>query len=61
MNASTIVANVITGIIAGVSAGIILAILVEAKRCFDFKVKRRRQIRYIRQIVEVCHREILSA
>ena len=52
MNASAITANVITGIIAGVSAGVILAILVESKRYVDLKMKRRRQIRYIRQIME---------
>ena len=61
MNASAIPENVITGIIAGVSAGVILAILVESKRYVDFKMKRRRQIRYIRQIVEKCQELILSA
>ena len=61
MNASAIAENVITGIIAGVSAGVILAILVESKRYVDFKMKRRRQIRYIRQIVEKFQELILSA
>ena len=61
MNASAIVANVITGIIAGVSAGVILAILLESKRYFDFKMKRHRQIRYIRQTVEKFQEQILSA
>ena len=60
MNESTITENVITGIIAGVSAGIILAVLVEAKRSFDFRVKRRGQIKYIRQIVEEHQELILS-
>ena len=61
MNESAIAENVITGIVAGVSAGVILAILVEAKRCVDFKMKRCRQIRYIRQIVEEFQELILSA
>ena len=61
MNASVIAANIITGIIAGVSAGVILAILLESKRYFDFKMKRHRQIRYIRQIVETFQEQILSA
>ena len=61
MNESTITENVITGIIAGVSAGIIMAILVEAKRNFDFRMKRRSQIKYIRQIVEEHLELILSA
>ena len=61
MNESTITENVITGIIAGVSAGIILAILVEAKKNFDFRVKRRGQIKYIRQIAEGHQELILSA
>ena len=61
MNASAITANVITGIIAGVSAGVILAILVESKRYVDLKMKRCRQIRYIRQIVEKFQELILSA
>ena len=61
MNASAITANVITGIIAGVSAGVILAILVESKRYVDLKMKRRRQIRYIRQIMEKFQELILSA
>ena len=61
MNASAIPENVITGIIAGVSAGVILAILVESKRYVDLKMKRCRQIKYIRQIVEKCQELILSA
>ena len=61
MNVSAILETGITGIIAGVSAGVILAILVESKRCFDFKMKRRRQIKYIRQIVEKCQELLLSA
>ena len=61
MNESTITENVITGIIAGVSAGVIVAILVEAKRSFDFRMKRRKQIKYIRQIVEEHLELILSA
>ena len=61
MNVSAILETGITGIIAGVSAGVILAILVESKRCFDFKMKRRRQIKYIRQIVEKCQELILSS
>ena len=61
MNEPAIAENVITGIIAGVSAGVILAILVESKRYVDFKMKRRRQIRYIRQIVEKFQELILSA
>ena len=61
MNESTITENVITGIIAGVSAGIIIAILVEAKRSFDFRMKRRKQIKYIRQIVGEHQELILSA
>ena len=61
MDTSVIGDNVITGIIAGVSAGVILAILVEAKRYVDFKMKRRGQIRYIRQIVEKSQELILSA
>ena len=61
MNESTITENVTTGIIAGVSAGIIIAILVEAKRSFDFRMKRRKQIKYIRQIVEEHQELILSA
>ena len=58
MNESTIAQNIITGIIAGVSAGVILAILVEAKRIFDFRMKRRR---HIRQAVEMFRERILSA
>ena len=61
MNEPAIAENVITGIVAGVSAGVILAILVESKRYVDFKMKRRRQIRYIRQIVEKFQELILSA
>ena len=61
MNESTITENVITGIIAGASAGIIVAILVEAKRSFDFRMKWRKQIKYIRQIVEEHQELILSA
>ena len=53
--------NVITGIIAGVSAGVILAILVEAKRYADFKIKKRGQIKYIRQIVQQFQEQVLSA
>ena len=53
MNVSAIIETGITGIIAGVSAGVILAILVESKRYVDFKIKRCRQIKYIRQIVEI--------
>lgn len=61
MNESVITQNVVTGIIAGVSAGVILAILVEAKRYVDFRIKRRRQIRHIRQMVEGFREQILSA
>ncbi|CAI8039929.1 hypothetical protein GBAR_LOCUS22267 [Geodia barretti] len=61
MNAPAIAANVITGVIAGVSAGVILAIIVEARRYVDFKMKRRGQIRYIRRIVEKSQELILSA
>ena len=61
MNTSGIPENVIIGIIAGVSVVAIVAIFVGAKRYAKFKLKRHRQIRYIRQIVEKFQKQILSA
>ena len=61
MSETSLWENVLTGIIVGVSAGVILAILVEAKRHFDFKMRRRGQIRYIREIVEDFQGQTLSA
>ena len=60
MDNPAIVNNIITGIIAGVSAGLILAAFSYLKQCIDYRMVRRDQIKYIRQIVEYFRDEIVS-